>query len=64
MDGAAKGLPRAEFIEDVEGYMKAREGSQSAEEVVKELDALHTSYTTVTKTLMAKKRRYRAGVAY
>lgn len=57
MEGAAKGLPRAEFIEDVEGYMKAREGSQSAEDVVKELDALHTSYTTVSKALNAKKRR-------
>lgn len=57
MDGAAQGLPRAEFIEDVEGYMKAREGKQTAEEVVRELDALHTSYTTVSKGLVAKKRR-------
>merc|ERR1711976_663289 len=48
------GIPKAEFVEDVDSYMK---GEDSAETKLKELDEMHQKYKFMETNLMARKRR-------
>ena len=52
-----KGLPKADFIEDVSEFMKTRPAGTTAEQVISELDAQHAMYKRITNALMGKKKR-------
>ncbi|XP_078322381.1 prefoldin subunit 3-like isoform X1 [Crassostrea virginica] len=57
----ALGIPRAEFVEDVDSYMK-RDGNDSAEAVLKRLDESHNKYKFMEYNLTTKKARLKAQI--
>lgn len=57
----ALGIPLAEFVEDVDSFMK-RDGNDSAETVLKRLDESHSKYKFMEYNLSTKKARLKAQI--
>jgi len=51
------GIPGAEFVEDVEEYMKRQENEGDASLVIKRFDEAHSKYRFMELNLMQKKKR-------
>ncbi|XP_041351592.1 prefoldin subunit 3-like [Gigantopelta aegis] len=56
------GIPQAEFVEDVEEFMKRLENSESAENVLRRLDELHSKYKFMEYNLNTKKARLKGQI--
>lgn len=53
----ADDIPKATFIEDVLGFLKAAEPARSAEDVLKELDTLYRKYQFMERNFDVKRKR-------
>ncbi|XP_030754048.1 prefoldin subunit 3-like [Sitophilus oryzae] len=51
------GIPEAEFVDDVDSYMKRPENNSAVDEVLKKLDAQHAKYKFMEYNLLSKKKR-------
>ncbi|KAL5010456.1 hypothetical protein ScPMuIL_012761 [Solemya velum] len=51
------GVPHAEFVEDVDNFMKREENNESAETVLRRLDEQHSKYKFMEYNLGTKKTR-------
>ncbi|KAI1294840.1 Prefoldin subunit 3 [Halotydeus destructor] len=51
------GIPGAEFVDDIDEYMKRPENESDATGVIKKLDETHSKYRFMELNLMQKKRR-------
>jgi len=58
----ASGIPRAEFVDDVDEYMKRAENVDSAENVLKRLEEQHQKYKYMEYNLGTKKARLKGQI--
>ncbi|KAJ8951493.1 hypothetical protein NQ318_000189 [Aromia moschata] len=56
------GIPEAEFVEDVDAYMKRPENNGNVDDVLKRLDAQHAKYKFMEYNLLSKKKRLQTQV--
>ncbi|KAJ7394286.1 Prefoldin subunit 3 [Desmophyllum pertusum] len=56
-----RGIPEALFLEDVDDFMK-KNGSDTAESVLKDLDEQHQKYKFMELNLMSRKKRLQTQV--
>uniref|UniRef100_A0AAR5PYF1 Prefoldin subunit 3 n=2 Tax=Dendroctonus ponderosae TaxID=77166 RepID=A0AAR5PYF1_DENPD len=56
------GIPKAEFVEDVDAYMARPENNSHVDEVLKKLDGQHAKYKFMEYNLIAKKTRLQSQV--
>ncbi|KAG5879675.1 hypothetical protein JTB14_021478 [Gonioctena quinquepunctata] len=56
------GIPEAEFVEDVDSYMKRAENNANVDEVLKKLDSQHAKYKYMEYNLLTKKKRLQTQV--
>ncbi|XP_018565457.1 prefoldin subunit 3-like [Anoplophora glabripennis] len=56
------GIPEAEFVEDVDSYMKRPENNGNVDDVLKKLDSQHAKYKFMEYNLLSKKRRLQTQV--
>jgi prefoldin subunit 5 len=56
------GIPSAEFVEDVDKYMKREENDGNSGLVIRKFDEMHSKYRFMELNLMQKKRRLKKQV--
>merc|ERR1712142_1051547 len=56
------GIPRADFVEDVDSFMKNTENNESAEAVLKRFDEQHCKYKFMDYNLNTKKARLKTQI--